>query len=166
MLGTSCGLLFGLIHRPDTGVRDVSWKSRQGFCIFVIISTVYASISPWVEIPYDTNLDIRYVTLVSLGVIAATLILCILKDHPESTYMHDAKWCILGFWISKLSYQLYFVSFHRAQRDSFLAAFSLALNCSMDSVVICWMFILTQSRLKAPKLSLLQNEIGFCWFCW
>ena len=32
---------------------------------------------------------------------------CLGQEHPPSTYAHDAKWCILGIWLSTMIYQFY-----------------------------------------------------------
>ena len=118
----------------------------------------------------SSNPVARFFTLGSLSVIALLHVLCLLKSHPPSCYMTDAKWCIFGIWLGRMSYWLYEISLEYGWRS--FASFPLSLNCGFDSVVCCWILMLFQCRLQVqdpfapvPRRSMygIYAYIGVLW---
>lgn len=68
------------------------------------------------------------------------------QEHPPSTYAHDAKWCILGIWLSTMIYQFYEAA--KAGREEMVALpkwIHLWLR-SVDMHRLCLLFV------SSPKI--------------
>ena len=150
ILGLSSGLLLGIIHIPEAGVvRDVSRSCKLAFCSTLSILTLYAATYPWHMIPSfgaHHQMRKRLLMLIVLFVTAGVYMLCILKEHPPSIYAHDAKWCIFGIWLSTMAYQGYEAA--KAYESRFYGDFALAGGISLDSVVLGWILVLFQARMR------------------
>lgn len=156
MLGLCCGLLLGVLHLPEVGVvRDIPRALKIVAAVLLMIVTVYAATYPWHMFPgfegRPRRMGKRWLMLSSLLVIASIYILCILKEHPPSTYAHDAKWCILGIWLSTMIYQFYEAA--KAWKSTMWGDFGLAFAISVDSIVLGWVVIMFQSRIRVLRAS-------------
>lgn len=154
MLGLACGLLLGVLHLPEAGVvRDLPRSLKIVACTVLSIVTVWAATYPWHLVPSfgDIHRPVskRWIMLSSLLVVSLIYIMCILKEHPPSTYAHDAKWCILGIWLSTMVYQFYEAS--KAWNSTMWSDFALAFAISVDSVVLGWVVIMFQSRIRVLR---------------
>lgn len=78
------------------------------------------------------------------------------QEHPPSTYAHDAKWCILGIWLSTMIYQFYEAA--KAGREEMVALpkwIHLWLR-SVDMHRLCLLFV------SSPKFwAWIQPRINF-----
>eukprot|EP00438_Fugacium_kawagutii_P024763 Skav204256 [mRNA] locus=scaffold912:142967:146616:- [translate_table: standard] len=154
MLGLACGLLLGVLHLPEAGVvRDFARPLKIVACTVLGIFTLWAATYPWHMIPsfgeHHRPVSKRWIMMSSLLVIALIYIMCILKEHPPSTYAHDAKWCIFGIWLSTMAYQFFEAS--KAWSSTMWSDFALAFAISVDSVVLGWVVIMFQSRIRVLR---------------
>lgn len=118
-------------------------------CGAVAVATIYMASYPWHDWPSfgpHRPLKKRWIHVVGLSFNAFIYILCILKKHPPSTYAHDAKWCMLGLWLSAMS--LAFFQLVQASGAENLADCALAFAISLDSVVLGWVLIMFQARMR------------------
>ena len=122
---------------------------KLALCSLVAIATMYMASYPWHEWPNlgpHRPLKKRWIHLLGLSFNALIYILCIVKKHPPSTYAHDAKWCMLGLWLSAMSLA-FFQAAQASQREN-LADGALAFAISLDSVVLGWVLIMFQARMR------------------
>eukprot|EP00434_Breviolum_minutum_P006895 symbB.v1.2.006084.t1/scaffold350.1/size222032/2 len=154
LLGLCCGLLLGIVHIPEAGVlRDVPRGCKILACTILCGLTVYAATYPWHLHPrFGDNyrpMSRRWIMLWALLTVAAVYVLCLLKAHPPSNHAHDAKWCIFGIWLSTMLYQLHEAA--RAYHSDLWTDFALAFGISVDSVVLGWVVIMFQSRIRVLR---------------
>lgn len=111
LLGTAVGLLFGVLHVPDTGtVRNVPRALKLFFAAFVLVLSAYVATIPWHHLhlfssPLRRTMHDRWIMLTSISTCAVVpwwhrahcharfqvFTLCILEKHPPSSYAHDAR---------------------------------------------------------------------------
>ena len=158
-LGAIAGLFLGVVHVPEDSAgryfSSFSFGCRVAFCSAVAFLSAYAAAYPWLLIPKLGPLEhhrvmvLRWQQVLALAAMSSIWVFCILKKHPRSAYAHDAKWCMFGYWLVTLAFQVADVCWAFGL-SSGLPSWT-ACGYAIESVVIGWIGYIFQIRMTGIR---------------
>ena len=161
------GLFLGLVHVPGSSAgRHGSRRCTVVLCgLITFLSTCLAGYPcvlwafPALRL-YEDQDDFTFAPgqeTLAFVLLSLIWICCILKEHPRSTCTHDAKWCMLAFWLAGAAWQAGFICLDR-NWDIAMARHVQRFGCGLQGVALGWSLYLLQMRILGIRSSSQQTS--------
>ena len=161
------GLFFGLVHVPGSSAgRRGSWRCTVVLCgLITFLSTFLVGYPcvlwafPYLRLHEDQDVFVFVPDQQTLAFVLLSLIwvCCMMREHPLSTCTHDAKWCMLAFWLAGASWQAGYICLDN-NWDIALARHVQQFGCGLQGVALGWSLHLLQMRILGIRSSLQQSS--------